>query len=94
MRRYLVEAYTPASTAIADVEDRLRRAAAELSNSGTRVCYLHATFVPEDETCFHLIEAASHLAVAEAVRHAGVSPQRISEAVRETAERKDHDDQL
>jgi hypothetical protein len=39
MRRFLVEAYTPADSAIDDIEDRARRAAAELSASGTRVGY-------------------------------------------------------
>lgn len=92
MRRYLVEVYTPASTPLADVADRLRRAAAELSDSGTRVRYLHPIFVPDDETCFHLLDAVSSHAAAEVTRRAGVSPQRISEAVRDTTEREDRHD--
>jgi len=89
MRRFLVEAYTPADTAIGVVEDRARQAADELSEPGTPARYLRPIFVPEDETCFYLLDAASHDAAAAATQRAGISPQRISEAVHQAAESED-----
>jgi hypothetical protein len=89
MRRFLIEAYTPAHSEIDDIEDRARRAAAELSASGTPVRYMRPIFVPEDETCFYLLHAESHQAASEALRRAGVSPQRITEAVDGTATKED-----
>jgi hypothetical protein len=89
MRRFLVETYTPAGTAFRVIEDRARQAAAELSRPGTPVRHLRPIFVPEDETCFYLLDATSRDAAADAIRRAGVSPQRISEAVNETAESED-----
>jgi hypothetical protein len=89
MKRFLVEAYTPAGTAIGVIEDRARRAAAELSKPETPARYLRPIFVPEHETCFYLLEAASRDAAAAAIRRAGVSPQRISEAVHRAAGSED-----
>ena len=89
MRRFLVEAYTPADSTIDDIEDRARRAAAELSASGTPVRYTRPIFVPEDETCFYLLQAESRHAAGQALRRAGVSPQRVTEAVDETATKED-----
>ncbi|MCA1683171.1 MAG: hypothetical protein LC685_04180, partial [Actinobacteria bacterium] len=79
MRRFLVEAYTPANSAVGDIDERARRAAAELTEAGTRVRYVRPIFVPEDETCFYLLDAASGDAAGEAIRRAGVSPQRVTE---------------
>jgi hypothetical protein len=81
MTSFLVEAYTPAMINIVEVEARARRAAAQLAEAGTEVRYLRAIFVPEDETCFHLFEAASLDAVRAASERAGLSAQRIVEAV-------------
>jgi hypothetical protein len=85
----LIEAYTPAGTALSVIEDRARQAAAELLNPGTPVHYLRPIFLPGDETCFYLLDATSHDAAAAAIRRAGISPQRISEAVHETAGSED-----
>jgi hypothetical protein len=81
MTSFLVEAYTPAMVNLVEVEARARRAAAQLAEAGTEVRYLHAIFVPADETCFHLFEAASADAVRAASERAGLSAQRIVEAV-------------
>jgi hypothetical protein len=81
MTSFLVETYTPAMINIVEVEARARRAAAQLAEAGTEVRYLRAIFVPEDETCFHLFEAASLDAVRAASERAGLSAQRIVEAV-------------
>jgi hypothetical protein len=42
---------------------------------------VRAIFVPEDETCFFLYEAASAEAVRDAAHRAGLSSGRITEAV-------------
>jgi hypothetical protein len=81
MTSFLVEAYTPGMINLVEVEARARRAAAQLAEAGTEVRYLHAIFVPADETCFHLFEAASADAVRAASERAGLSAQRIVEAV-------------
>ena len=80
MTRFLVEAYTPPSFAIAEIEARARRAADDLTAGGTDVRYLHAIFVPEDELCLHLLDAGSLEAANDLVRRAGISPDRIVEA--------------
>ena len=80
MTRFLVEAYTPASIEIAAVEARARRAADHLAEAGTDVQYVRAIFVPEDEICLHLLDAASVEAADDLVRQAGISPDRVVEA--------------
>jgi hypothetical protein len=82
MRRFLVEAYTPSDSSIGELDGRARRAAGELSGAGTPVHYERAIFVPEDETCFYVLAATSRQDAAEVMRRAGVSAQRVTEAVR------------
>jgi hypothetical protein len=79
MTRFLVEAYTPATTEIAAVEARARRAADHLAQAGTAVHYVSAIFVPEDEMCLHLVDATSLESANDLVRRAGISPDRIVE---------------
>jgi len=81
MTSYLVEAYTPASASIAEIETRARAATAQLAQAGTPVRYVRPIFVPEDEICFHLIEGPSAAAVCDAAGRAGITTQRIVEAV-------------
>jgi hypothetical protein len=81
MSSYLLEAYTPASALLEEIEARVRIAAAELADSGTPVRHVRSIFVPEDETCFHLLDATSSEAVAETARKAGISKPRITKAV-------------
>jgi hypothetical protein len=80
---YLVEAYVPRSrTKEARAAGRRARAAAEeLSREGSPIHYVRTTFLPDDETCFHVFEAASEDAVGEACRRAGIRLGRISPAV-------------
>jgi hypothetical protein len=77
--RYLVEAYVPRSHAReARAAGRDARAAAkELAGEGAVVRYLRTTFLPNDETCFHVFEAVSEEAVSEVCRRAGISLGRI-----------------
>jgi hypothetical protein len=80
MTRYLVEAYTPATVEIAELEARARRTADRLSTHGTQVRYVRAIYVPEDELCMHLVDAASADVADDLIRRAGISPDRIVEA--------------
>jgi muconolactone delta-isomerase len=80
---YLVETYVPGRQAhdVRAARRRARAAARELSRNGVSVRYVRTTLLPGDETCFHLFEAASHEAVAEVCRLAGLEAPRIVPAV-------------
>jgi uncharacterized protein DUF4242 len=80
---YMVEAYMPRSHAqeARAAGRRARAAAEELSAEGTAVGYVRTTFLPDDETCFHLFEAASADAVEEASRRAKLGRVRVVPAV-------------
>jgi hypothetical protein len=73
MPEYLVELYSitadPDSTALARLGD------------GNTVRYLRSILIPGDDTCLHLVEAASGRQVAEAFRQVGLEADRIVEAV-------------
>ncbi|HVN40313.1 MAG TPA: nickel-binding protein [Myxococcota bacterium] len=57
-----------------------RRAAEDLTRSGTPVRYQRSIFVPDDETCFCLFEAENADAVRAAACRAELPFQRIAEA--------------
>jgi hypothetical protein len=80
---YLVEAYVPRSQAqdARVLGHRASVAAARLSREGMPVRYVRTTFVPDDETCFHLFEAESQDVVGEVCRRAGIFSARIVAAV-------------
>jgi Nickel responsive protein SCO4226-like len=83
MAEYLLELYVARSDD-AGAERRgeqARRAAEELTREGTPVRYLRSIFVPEDETCFYLYEAATADAVREAARRAQLACERVIEAI-------------
>jgi hypothetical protein len=58
-----------------------RIAAEQLSREGTQVRYLRTTFVPNDETCFHVFESVGKEAVGEVCRRAGIGSARIVPAL-------------
>ena len=60
---------------------RVREAVAELSERGMPIRHVRTTFLPDDETCFHLVEAASSDVVDEVCRRAGLGHVRIVVAV-------------
>jgi hypothetical protein len=72
MPEYLVELYT---TADADPVVLAR------FGHGTAVRYLRSILIPGDETCLHLVDADSSELVAEAFERAGLTADRIVEAV-------------
>jgi len=76
---YLIEAYVTGGS-IADLQSRARAAAEAMTIEGHVVRYVRSVLVPADETCFHLVDAASEDAVAELARRARLSYERIVEA--------------
>ena len=81
--RYLVEVYVPRSGVqeARAAGGRARAAAKRLSREGIAVRYVRTTFLPDDETCFHIFESASEDAVGEVCRRAGIRSGRIVPAV-------------
>jgi Protein of unknown function (DUF4242) len=73
MPEYLVELYSvtadPDPAALARLGDR------------NTVRYVRSILIPGDETCLHLVEAASAERVAEAFEQVGLEADRIVEAV-------------
>lgn len=82
MAEFLVELYiSRTNEQRAESVGRARLAAEELTRAGTPVRYLRSIFIPRDETCFLLFEAASAEHVRDAARRAELRFERISEAV-------------
>ena len=52
-----------------------------MQRAGIQVRFLRSIFVPEDETCFHLYEAASAEDVREAARLAELPFESVVEAM-------------
>jgi len=79
MTEYLLELYVSKTncTAVAVAGVRLGRAAGELTAEGRLVRLVRSIFVPEDETCFLLVEAATGEDVRETARRAAVAYERI-----------------
>ena len=79
MRSYIVEVYvTRAGVRDANASARrIQQAVAVLVESGTQIRHVRTTFLPDDETCFHLVEAPSSDVVDEACRRAGLGHVRI-----------------
>jgi hypothetical protein len=81
MTEFLVELYVSRTncTAAAVEAERLVRAAAELTAEGTPVRLVQSIVVPEDETCFLLVEAATTEHVRETAQRAALLIERIVE---------------
>jgi hypothetical protein len=73
---FLVELYVSRANGC-----RVQHAADALTRAGTALRCVRTIFVPEDETCFLLFEAASVDDVRDAARNAEITLARISEAV-------------
>lgn len=85
MPEFLLEFYLPRTNTagVGLSAENARRAAEQLIQEGTQVRFLRAIYVPEDEICLFLYEAASPEAVGEAARRAGLSFERIAETMAE-----------
>lgn len=83
MLSYLVETYMPRSDAqeARATGRRARGAAEDLSREGVPIRYVRTTFLPDDETCFHLFEASAPAAVEEVSRRAELGRARIVPAI-------------
>lgn len=83
MPSYLVESYLPRARAdeLRDAAERARLAAEALASEGRAVRYLRSTFLPVDEVCLYLLEAESAEVAGEAMERAGISFERVVEAL-------------
>jgi hypothetical protein len=82
-RTYLVEHYWPGATP-AVYEDAMARVASSvraMAAGGARIRFLHSTFVPHDEAALAVLVADTESRVQEAYRVAGVTCDRVIEAV-------------
>lgn len=85
MNEFLVELYVAKTerAALADALVRLADAIAELAAEGTPVRLARTIFVPEDETCFLLIDAPDAQVVRDCADRAALPLERIAEAAPE-----------
>jgi hypothetical protein len=80
---YLVEVYVPTWTAaeLPPAASRAQAGAQALAHADGAVRCSQLIFIPVDELCFYLYTGPSKAAVAEATTHAGVTLDRVVEAV-------------
>ncbi len=83
MPSYLVETFVPESRPgdARAAGRRAREAATEAARAGERVRYVRMTFLPRDETCFHVFVADSERTVADVCLRAGIGSPRIVPAL-------------
>jgi hypothetical protein len=74
---FLLETYTPDAESGRRAAWELRTAAAALAREGSAVRYVRTTFLPGDETAFHLLEARERDTVVELSRRVGLGRGRI-----------------
>ena len=86
MRSYVVEVYVPRSRGreASAAAARARVAAEMLSREGMEIRYVRMTFLPDDETCFHLFEAGSAEVVEAVVERAELGRARVVAAVEDS----------
>ena len=80
MTTFILESYVPASEARLFSHAEMRRIARALART-EEVRHLRSIFVPQDETCFHLLAGPSAHAVSEAAQEASLRFERVVEAV-------------
>lgn len=78
MATYLIEAYLADNP---QAVDEARTAARRTADVAPGIRHLRTTFLPRDETVFHLFEAPSAADVLAAATAASLSIDRITEAV-------------
>jgi hypothetical protein len=83
MPLYLVEVYVPRSAAddARSAGHRARAAAEALACDSIAIRYVRTTFLPEDETCFHVFEAPSSEVVTQVATRADLGRTRVIEIV-------------
>jgi hypothetical protein len=82
-KTFLVEHYSPGRDVaqLSSSIERIREIVAEMERIGEPVRYLSATIVPNDESFFCLIEAASEEVVSDVYGRADVPFERVSAAI-------------
>lgn len=81
MTQFLAEVYLPRGDGVVErAAARAADAARALARSGVRVRHVQSIYLPEDETCFLLFEAASEGAVRAAAGWAELICNRVVEA--------------
>ena len=78
---YLAELYLPAGSALAGVALRARAGAERAAGSRPGIALVEAIFLRHDESCFLLYQAACAADVTAAGALAGLSFDRVTEAV-------------
>jgi hypothetical protein len=80
--RYLVEAYVPRARArqVGASVGLVLEAARALTREGSAVRVIRTTSIPDDDTCFYVVEADSLEVVRELCVHAGLHSARVVEA--------------
>jgi hypothetical protein len=81
MTRYLAEVYLADVGELEATTSPVRAAVRAIRREGTSVRYVRSVFVPEDQTCFLLFEAASPAAVQQVTQRAGLPVTRVVEAI-------------
>ena len=81
MSEFLVELYISCteSNGVESRAERAQRAAAELTAAGTPVRFVRSIYVPTEETCLFLFEAASIDGVREAAHRAALPFDHVVE---------------
>jgi hypothetical protein len=77
-RTFLVEAYVPARSDFGPVLEQARLVAAP-NGPGDPIRHVRSILLPDDETCFHLYEAASIDALSSAITATDIRANRIVE---------------
>jgi hypothetical protein len=80
MATFMLEAYVPRGSALAELESQARSAGETAMRDGLPVGYVRSVFLPGEETCFHVFRAASAEILANAARRASLQFIRITEA--------------
>ena len=86
MATFLVETYlsreraADVETMAANLEGVIEAIVAARAAAGPHLRHVRSYFVPDDETCFHVIEAPSPDVVREIARRAGITVDRVVEA--------------
>ena len=83
MAEFLVERYVPDPSVAEQEAERARISATRMTHNGMPIRLVHSIFLPEDETSLLLFEATSADIVRETARGAGLSVDRIVEALPE-----------
>lgn len=86
MKEFLVELYISCTepNGVERRAERAQRAAVELTAAGTPVRFVRSIFVPADETCLLLFEAASIDEVREVTRRAALPFDHVAETAPST----------